>query len=51
MQDTKWPLLKGQHTEKCEKGRVCKITNNSYAFHTFLLPTTLKKKIQEVPIM
>jgi len=23
-------LFKGQHSEKCEKGRVCKITNNSY---------------------
>ena len=35
-------LFKGQHSEKCEKESVCKITNNSYAFHT-LFPAILKK--------
>jgi hypothetical protein len=42
-------LFKGQHSEECEKDLVCKITNNSYVFHSFLLPTKRgggkKKKI------
>jgi hypothetical protein len=42
-------LFKGQHNEKCKKESVCKIINNSYAFHT-LFPTILKK-IQEIPIV
>ena len=45
-------LFKGQHSEKCEKESVCKITNNSYAFHAFLFPTILgEKKNHEVPII